>query len=168
MGGTGDATLKRGLVVQRFDWSDEIVQKDMLQTLQAIRSEEAKAAALRALTGKFMEIGKPEIALSLATNVATQGRSSSGAMLKAMQLAFTPSAGNNEVSKDKEDPNQIHAPDLSNELTDTVSRVAYTEAHALKGEYAKALEIANFKGPSCRAPGGLHGRGRHCPGGYQE
>jgi len=148
MGGSGDVTLKRDRAQLRFDWADGIVQNDMLQTLQAMRSEEAKAAALRALACKFIAQGKPEIAQGLAINLANQGmRSPTGAILKAIQLATLPPS-NIEESKEKDDPNQIRPPDLSNELTDSVARVAYTQGHALKGEYAKAFEIAAFKGPS--------------------
>ena len=62
----------------------------MLQTLQAIRTEEAKATAFREISGKFLDMDKPDIPLSLTKNLVNlqPGQASvSMAHLKALNLA---------------------------------------------------------------------------------
>jgi hypothetical protein len=142
MGGTGDETLKRGLVTYRFDWKDEIVQKDMLQTLEAIHNPEAKASALRSVACKLMAKDKADVAVGL-TAALTNTTGGPGSPLRAQQIGLLLARGEN----------QIETPDAEKPITDAMARVAYTEGHAFKRNYGEALKFSVAKGP---AAGRLH------------
>jgi hypothetical protein len=140
MGGTGDETLKRGLVTYRFDWKDEIVQKDMLQTLEAIHNQEAKASALRLLARKLLDKDKAEIAISMAGAMAnTTGATRSP--VRAEQVALLLARGEKAAAEPMEPPN------IEAGIADTSIRVAYTEGDIYQKKYEAALKFATAKGP---------------------
>jgi transcription elongation factor Elf1 len=147
MGGSGKETLISERSQERFDWAAGTVQKDLLQTLQAIRTEEARATAFRELSSKFLDMDKPEIPMGLAANLASlkPGQVSPAvAHLKALKLA------RQDERKDDDSVAQIAAPptDPNQDLLDTLTRLAYTEGFAFKRDYAQAHKIANWKGPN--------------------
>ncbi len=167
MGGSGKETLISERSQERFDWAAGTVQKDLLQTLQAIRTEEARATALRLLSCKFLDMNKQDIPIGLASHLASlkPGQlSPAAAHLKALKLASP------DERKDDDSVAQIAAPptDPNQDLLDSLTRIAYTEGFAFKREYRAGPQDRQLERPQCRARGGLRRRGHHCLARCQE
>ena len=143
MGGSEDEALG-GRVKQRFSWNDGTVLKDVLQTLDTMRSNDAKAAALRDLTTALMNKDKTEIAFSLISNFANAADGPPGKGGTPFQAQYVGLLL--ALKKDAAATEQIPAPDLAF-IADTAPRVAYTEGSARKNDYAQALKFASAKGP---------------------
>jgi len=119
----------------RYGWIEEI-QQELTSTLQAMKTEEGKAMALRRLGTLLMDKKQPELAWSLASALAA-----SGPRLQAQQIAQL-------VGSDKTAPKgSLQPPNLK-----TISgpmpyaeRLAYTEANVRKGNFDEALEIAGYR-----------------------
>lgn len=141
MGGTEEEALG-GRVRERFSWKDGPVQKDMLQTLEALRAPEAAASAVRDLGSKLMDKGKLEVALGLASNLANGKAGQRSLFLTAQVVAILLA-----LKKDDADASPLKLPEAGQPILDTPARVAYTEGAAFKRNYAEALKIASAKGP---------------------
>ncbi len=142
MGGTGDETLKSSKSIPRYDWKDGDVQKEMGRTLQALRSNESKATALRVLTSTLLDKDQAEVAFSMITSLVTDERSPLLAELVALRLARR---------EDSEAEKHLPKPDMKF-TTDTRGRIAYAAGFARRREFEEALNIAKVPGP---APGRL-------------
>jgi hypothetical protein len=135
LGGTGDDILKRPQMY-RLDWKDVNFQKDLRQTLDAIRTPEAKASAARALACLLMDRDQSEVAIGLAAHLAN-GNPALEAQQTALLLA----------RKDDGAATELPPPEADKPITDTKARIAYTEGCAYKHEYAAALKYARADGP---------------------
>jgi hypothetical protein len=136
----GDVTLKTTKLVQRFDWKDNVVQREMAQTLEKMHSDEAKASALRQLACRFLEQNKLDIALSLANPLG--GGVGHPPLLRAQCTSLRLVRDDNDAAQD------MRPPESGKFNADLLSRVAYAQAHAFKKAYAEALSVAKSPGPA--------------------
>lgn len=137
MGGAGDDVLKRGKDVPRFDWKESTVQKEIKNTLNMIRTDDAKKSALRDLTSKLIDKEKLEVAAEILTGQVGE-RSPFLAQFVGLLLAR---------NDDKAAGNLLDPPDPKY-TTDALARVAYTEGQARKRNYDDALKTATSPGPA--------------------
>lgn len=137
MGGTDKEALQVGKTKPRFDWKDSTVQKEIRQTLDAMRTVDAKKSALRDLTTRLIEKDKLEVAAEILT--FQQGeRSPYLAQFVSLLLVR---------KDDKAAAALLEPPDNLKGIFDSLVRVAYTEGSARKRDYPEALKIATSLGP---------------------
>ena len=144
MGGTTEESLQAAKVRPRFDWKDGEVQKDLLQTLNAMSSNEAKSSGLRKLGSRLIDLDKIEVAMGLANGLANPQISKGVAKRSpffVQQVGFLLKAKNEKVAA-----GYISPPETGKPLVDILTRVAYTEGHARSGNYDEALSLITTKG----------------------
>jgi hypothetical protein len=127
----------------RYDW-DRTVRNEVKQTLDRIKSPEAKVIALRELSSELVARDQLALAISLATsqyNPAFQEKGQPTPML-AQLTALVHAYGNVKKFENLPKP-----PDLTKPVTDLVARLAYAEGYARSGNLTEAKKYASAKGP---------------------
>ncbi len=157
MGGSGDEVLKRGKDTQRLEWKDEDYLRELRQTLDAIRTVEAKASAIRGVACKLIARGQADIAATLAS-----GPANSFPQLKAQLMGL--------MLARQEDPAnfEVPLPDLTKPIDESLPRVAFAEGFAYKKKFGEALKVRHRRRARAGAPGSQRGCRGHHPGRRRE
>ncbi|MCI0376350.1 MAG: hypothetical protein L0215_01960 [Gemmataceae bacterium] len=131
---------------ERFDWKKEVVQTELRRTLEAMKTDDGKAAALRDVGAKLLYLDKGEVAIGLATNLAKAGAGAKGlqrsplvAQLVGLLAGRKNDKAANELLKD---------PGAAATIADSLARIAYTEGLCHQRRYAEALKLVQAKGPA--------------------
>ncbi|MCI0642906.1 MAG: zinc-ribbon domain-containing protein [Gemmataceae bacterium] len=131
---------------QRIDWKKEIVQTELRRTLEAMKTDDGKAAALRDVGAKLLYLDKGEVAIGLATNLAKAGAGVKGLQRSPLvaQLVGLLAGRKNEKAANE----LLKDPGAAAAINDSLARIAYCEGLAHQKRYAEALKLVQAKGPA--------------------
>lgn len=137
MGGNDDQVIGK----ERYPWKEE-VQKELLRTLEAMRSLDARQEALRVISSRLIALDQAEVAIALCANLAA-GSGGTRSPLLAQQIALLMALGKEDTAA-----RLVKAPDPKFVLGEAMPRMAYAEGQARKGAYPEALAFAQARGPA--------------------
>ncbi|GEM_PF-6511246 len=138
LGGTEDQFRTKARI--EWDKGDKNVLKEVTQTLNRIRSPEARVIAVRELSSELITRKKKELAISLASGQSAQEEKGGASPVLVQLTALVFAHG--DV---KRFANLIKPPDPKIPL-DLSVRLAYAEGHARKGEWEEAKKFADHAG----------------------
>lgn len=134
LGGEGDDLLTKA----RVDW--ESVRKELVLTLQKIRTPDVQVIALREVSARLFEKKQAELAIGL-----TASMSASEAGDKGRPPAFRQHIANLCALKKEKDLDRIKRP-TGKEPADSNARVGFAEGRARQGDFDAALAMAQHPG----------------------
>lgn len=133
LGGTEEQTIAKA----RLEWKTD-VKKQLDQTVTAIASQEGRLICLREINTQLLARGQTELASGLANPFVTDPKNSPYmAQVFAVLYVTNPKVA---------DGLPLKMPDLDKGPVDSIPRLAFVEGLARKGDYPKALALAQAKG----------------------
>ncbi len=137
LGGSGDETLGTKTTQEKLEWDDVVIE--LKQTLKAIKSAEARVAAMREVARTLFRKNQKHLAVGLAKILSS---SEQDTPLVSQVAAFLIGAGQAELAKE-----QIK--DLKDKGNlEYAKRLAYAEGHAWEENFEKAHTLAAGPGPA--------------------
>lgn len=138
LGGTEDQIRAK----ERIDWADDgksvkNVQREVSQTLNRIKTPEARVIAVHELAGELIGSGKKELAISVTSVLSADGAASP---VLPHYFALLLAHGDMKRSPILIKP---YDPKLPLELP---TRLAYSQGHARKGDYDEAMNLLMITG----------------------